>query len=203
RGFGIGGGETREERLVGTLCILGEHHYADEATLHRTFSIRIDRHWLDYVKRCSEAEQENLTRHRLWLEDNRNVGLMGAILLQWIMENLDVIPDIVENARRLIEDEAPINNPRKQWGFVCIAAGILLLASVYRDFGVKFFITKKMLLESMLSADTHLADFESYDTDTMRTLFQKTDHQIIQMLQRTGKTPEGSTYHFDPDDKDI
>lgn len=213
RDFGTGGKNIRKESLIAPLCIVGEHSYTDEAALHRTYRIQIDREWINQVREWEEdakvkgvnsPELAALIKHRTWLENARHRGMMVTILVQWITENYDLIPEIIENAKTLVEETSPIpRGHRKNDGFVSIISGILLLKTIYSEYGLKFFLTRKALLDALYTADTQLHDFETYDTDTFRTLFQKTDFLIIDTLSRTGKTPEGKFYHFDVHDPDV
>jgi hypothetical protein len=203
RGFGVGGGKTEYEKLVGNLCLMGEHPQADEATLHRTYVITLNRDWLEHLQQQDDAGKAKLESHRMWLEGQQDKGLLGAITLQWVTENYDVLPEIIERAKEMVMASTPTENPRKNDGFTAIVAGLLLMASIYQDYGLPFFIGKKTLLKSLYTADANLGDFQTYDTNVMRTLFQNTDLQIMQSIRATGKTPEGQVYHFDMKDPNV
>lgn len=192
RTHGIGGGDVREERLVGSLCLLGEHQYTDEASIHRTFSIKLSREWLRHIKSLPPNKAAELQAHRDWLESTAYKGYMGVIMLDWLAENLEHIDNIMDIAERYVLDTSPLPDQahRKNKGFICIVAGILVMASICAEFGVPFPVKKSDISEFLYSSDTELLDYTTYDKATLRLIFQLTDAKL------SGVTGNGAAVGF-------
>jgi hypothetical protein len=200
RSFGRMGGEVIEEKLVGSLCLLGEHQYNDPATVERTFSIRVDKTWIHALKKKSPEEQAAWQAHSDWLRSPEHENMMGRIVLQWVQENIELINPLIDAAHEYVKKTTPIPNDRKNAGFVAIVTGILLLKSIYRDFGLDFFVTSTTLSRAIYSADTRLADFKEEDTNAMRILFQATDFLLV---SNKNKFIGSGIFHFDPENPTV
>ena len=181
------------ERYVAPLCVIGEHHYTDEATVHRTFSIRIDRTWIEHIRSLSEEDKQIAEDQRNWLEASNHAGILGSMLLEWIEANINELPNVIEWAKKLVNKTCPVNNERKRIGYTGIFAGLYILSKIYASFGLPFFLNKKTITESIYAADTLIDDFKHNDTTTFRMLFQATDYAITSMLLNN-KTLLGTVY---------
>lgn len=182
-----------QERYVAPLCLIGEHHYSDEATIHRTFSIRIDRTWIDHVRTLSEKEKADLELRQQWLHASAHQGILGNLLLEWIEANLNEIPNVIAWARKLVDKTCPVNNERKRTGYIGVFAGLYLLSKVYAVHNVPFFLDKKTLTEAVYAADARIDDFKQNDTTTFRSLFQTTD-LVITTANRNNRPLLGVVY---------
>lgn len=195
-------GKVIKHTLHAPLCVIGEHHYSDEASIHRTYTVRIDRNWIQGLNKKSPEEVTQNIDARKWLESYPNRHMMSTLLTQWIRDNMDKIPAIIEVATTLMNETCPVTIQRKRTGFAAIIAGVKLLSCVFETYGVKFFISKKQLIEAIYAADTNISDHVAHDTETLRTLFRLTDQAIIGAY-RKHTTHLGTMFVFDPADKDV
>jgi hypothetical protein len=202
-GMGTSSGRLIKGVLCAPLCLIGEHHYTDEATMQRTFTIRLTRSWINQCKKLSKEEQKRLNKEREWLYSYEHRGKLGQIIIGWLSKNMDRIPVLLEEAQEIVEDTCPIRKvDRKVKGFIANVSGHLLMEEIYKDYGLDYPLSRKLMLESMYASDTHLEDAENYDTETMRTLFESTDYSIMTAIRQ--KLPlQGFLYTYDIDDNDI
>lgn len=210
-GSGRSSGEVQKADYQAPLCLVGEHQYHEEATVHRTFNIRINRDWLRLVTDMrdrgdlgdSEAQTwiRRLETSMDWLQNSDHKGKLGTILVQWVREHFEDIPDIIALARKTIAKECHIRVERKLTGFAGVLAGYILLYRVYHDYGLKFPLPMKDMLQALFESDAAMKDHTSYDTDTIRSLFHATDKLITNGLRT--KTPyENYVYCLDNRDSD-
>lgn len=167
------------ERYVTPLCMLGEHHYTDEATMHRTLSVRVDRTWIDYIRTLTLEEYEVMEDRKQWLEATRHGGILGTLLIEWLDAHLEEVPAVIEWAKTLVEKTCPVKNERKRVGYMGVFAGLYMLSKIYAEYEVPFFLKKKAMLEHVYGADSLIEDFVHSDTAAFRTLFQLTDDAIM------------------------
>jgi hypothetical protein len=178
---GMASGGLIKGTLCTPLCLIGEHHYTDEATVQRTFSIRLNRSWVNKVKKMSTEERRKLEAEREWLFLPKHRGILGRIIMSWVSAHLDDIPEIIQAAIDIVDETSPFSvEHRKSKGFIAIVAGHLLMSRIYADYDLKYPLSKKEMLDSLYAADTHLMESLNYDSETMRALFEATDHVIMQ-----------------------
>lgn len=189
--------------LCTPLCIMGEHHYADEATTQRTYTIRLDRTWVNKCKLLTDDEQKRKTVEREWLYSYENRGKLGRIIIGWVSKHMDELPEIIERATKMVQDSSPITRvDRKVKNFIAIVTGHLMLRRIYEDYTLSYPLGNKQMLETLYAADTHLMDSENYDTETLKTLFEATDYAVMQAIRQ--KSPlEGFLFTYDLEDPDI
>ena len=181
---GTASGALTGGTLCAPLCIIGEHHYVDQATVERTFTIRLTRQWVSGLQERSADEQRQLEIEREWLFSYEHRGKLGRILIPWVEKHLEDIPDIVREAHGIVRATAPVRVDRKLKGFTAVASGELLLRAIFADHGLKYPIKKSAFREAMYTSDTRLQDSLNYDTETLRNLFEATDHLIINAIRQ-------------------
>ena len=169
------------EQYAAPLCVMGEHHYTDEAALHRTVSIKIDRTWVKKIGKSSpEVRAQNQERHD-WLDSHKRSGLLGAILIQWVESHADEVAAIVNWAEDKMIPEyrgRGLTIERKAIGYAGVLAGLKLLSVIFKDFGLSFPLGHQAMMDHIFSADKDLSDQESHDNTALRALFRATDRAI-------------------------
>jgi hypothetical protein len=201
RGLATGG--LHKDKLVAPLLIVGEHHYTDQASVERTFTIRLNRSWVDAVQKLPKSDLHKLEAERAWLYNSKHRGWLGSLILSWVRNHFEEIPAIIKSSEALIAEDTSIALERKKEGLIAIIAGHHLLARVYRHYGLDYPLTKRPMLESLYTADTRFADNSSRDTETLRTLFEVTDYVITNSFRQHSSlagnlfildVPEGVAY---------
>lgn len=198
KGFGVGDGKVRKEKLISSVCILGEHLFADPAVNERLFVITLDKVWVDKINKLTVAEKQWYTDRQEWFDDDSHKCVLSSIILEWLQDNVDLIPIIIDKAIDLVHSTTPIKNTqsRKNHGIVGVVTGLLIFNQIYRDHNLNFFLKKQAMLDALYSADNMIADYNTSDTDAMRVLFNKTDFEITKAV--SGKRSlDGLVYHFD------
>lgn len=192
-------GELDKKVFVTPLCLIGEHHYTDEATIHRTFSIRLERSWMGSVRAMTPQDRKTLEHEQRWLHDSEHKGKLGTLLIQWMMKNMDAIPTMLEASRAVVNENSAITVERKKICYTTVVAGLSMLSRMYEDYGLEFPLNKRRMLKAVYSADTSMRSSESFDNETLQTLFDSTDHVIINSLRQ--RVPlAGSLYTYDLED---
>lgn len=188
------------------LCIMGEHHYQDEATLHRTYSIRIDRTWVNYVReKMDEPQREWNRRQQSWLGQKKNLGMLGTIVWQFIEANAAEIKELITYCNDKISEESIVRGlvtERKVKACAGVFSGLVLMKAICKEYGIAFPITTTEMIECVFTADPELSDYSNHDTNTLRTLFRKTDIAFTEAMT-AGRSMRGSVILFDPDDPEI
>lgn len=197
-GAGKGDGTLRKDKFQAPLCVVGEHLYGEDATLHRTFSIVLNHDWLHQFNNVLSADEraERLSRMR-WLEKPNHNGWLGTIILNWIQNNREEALNIMEQCLIKIDKECPRDVvERKRNGFASPLAGLYILKRIYQSYGLEFPIRAKTFMDLIFEADPQSKQ-TNYGTTALTELFKATDTAISINLRR--KTPLlGSVYVIDP-----
>ena len=208
---GKSGGEGVDKSKVETpLCLIGEHQYEDEATVSRSFIITVNRSWLGDLGNLDDEDRREHTRKLAWLMDRRWTGYLGSLMIRWSANHLDDVYRIIGTdpnedpglAQILVKDTCPSPMPRKQDSCTSVISGLMLMSEMYKDYGVDFPLKKRAMLEAIYSSDASLNADHTYDTQTLKHLFEMTD-QIIVEGHRTKMSHEHSLYAYDLDDQNF
>lgn len=176
-------GEIRKEQYVAPLCVIGEHSYEDEATLHRTFTIRINRSWVQNVQEFSLDEKERFNEITAWLHNSKWKGYLGNIIIHWLQQNIEQIPILIDKATRIVESTSSVKVERKQKGFIAVMAGLLLFKAICKEHEVIFPFKNSELVSFLYEADTNINNYLTYDATTLKTLFKITDAIIVDAVK--------------------
>jgi hypothetical protein len=190
------------DHLVGSLCLIGEHQYTDEATLHRTFSIRVTRDFIQSIFHMEKEEKDALLEAKAWLESTERKGMLGSILIQWLEANMDKVPAMLEKAKRIIDKRQTTQRLRNAIGMAIVLFGILVLEQVYAEHGLEFPITREDVLASMFTADESINNEAVYGATNLSIIMHATDAMITTAaMKRAGG--EGYIYWLDPEDESL
>lgn len=190
------------DRLIGTLCVIGEHSYEDGATLDRTVSIHISRDFIESTFDMEEEERERLAVARRWLESTDRSGMLGAILIQWMQEHYSELPELLERANKIIGKALKSRQLRNSVGFSIVVFGLLILRSVYKYYGLEFPLDRDTMLAAITAADEVVSANTVYGAANLKMLFSVTDNVIIGEL-RKNMSLEHYVYEFDLDSEEI
>ena len=193
-------GTLLKETFQTPLCLVGEHHYTDEASVQRSLIITLNRSWLNHLHATSTQEQEELTKKRSWLHNLKYQGWLGTILIKWVSENINEVYNIIDIAKKIVDDTCPTTVDRKRVGCAAVITGHLILAQIYKSYGLVYPLRKQEMLDALYASDVTLNIEQNYDTDTLQHLFEITDSVIISG-HRMRATHEGTLYAFDIENK--
>jgi hypothetical protein len=200
-GSGRADGTIRKSRFQAPLCVVGEHLYGEEATLHRTFSIVINHDWLNQWKhnKLTPEQQRTWASNAEWLYSPKHNGWLGTILLNWIVDNLDEALHIMKQCVTKVNEQCPAEVvERKRSGFAAPLAGLYILRRIYQEHDLAFPLATKNFLPLIFAADPQ-SKKTHYGSTAMTDLFKSTDTAIALNIRR--KTPLlGSMYVLDPMD---
>lgn len=209
RKAGMADGSVSVDHLVGTLCLIGEHQYQDEATLHRTFSIRVGRDYLTSLADLrnkddvdSKAEVARLAEGQAWLENDAHKGVLGALIIRWMQEHMEEVPKLLEKSKAIIDGCHDTHKLRNAIGLSIVIFGLLIIKRLYKDYGVEFPVDGETMMAAVFEADAAVNASTVYGAANLKTLFQVTDNVIISELRRE-QTLQGYIYAFDPEEPDI
>lgn len=198
---GTASGGIRSDHLEAPLVVIGEHPYSDEATLDRTFSVRVHPTWVKAMRDASTKRKHEFEAAQNWLHDSHHLGKLGTILLSYVGEHMDEVNDLIDTALELVEQTSPLSNERKNKGFAAVFAGVLLLEKIYKQHDIKFFIKGDEILNAIYTADPQVEEGRAPDSSTLRTLFTATDKIIVEAI-RTDRPYAGIMYIFDNQKRD-
>lgn len=195
-------GSVIVDHLVGTMAIIGEHQYQDEATLHRTFSIRVEDTFMTDLKKSSAERKAAVLETQSWLTNIDHNGLLGSIIVQWMEANLEEIPEMMEKALKMVDKNLEVRSDRNRKGMSLVIFGLLVMARIYKHYDLEFPLDKQTMIDSIREADADTNSNTTYGAANLRTLFSVTDIAIMDEL-RNGKSFEHSVYEFDKDEENI
>jgi hypothetical protein len=180
-------------------CLVGEHQFQDPAAIERCIILTFDRKRVNEFKVMPPDEKKKMLQKHRWLQSYKHRGWLGAILVQWAKEHpLDVL-QIANNAKETVDNTCPSPLDRKRKGCAAAVTGLIILARIYREYGLEFPLSKSETLKILYEADATLQADHDHDTSTLRYLFEVTDSVIID-AHRTSRPHEGSLYVYDLDD---
>lgn len=196
-------GGTSSDKQIGCMCVIGEHNYQDEATLHRTFAIRVKPTYLQNLRDMSDRKRDVLREREVRLQDAKYKGVLGYMILQWMEENMDRIYPMMEKAKLLIEKRWPdLKKLRNIIGMSLVVFGFMVLKAVYKKYGVEFPFDMEELIGAVFAASPEINTDENYGGANIATLFHETDHIIMESI-RTSRTLRGVIFVYDLDDRNI
>jgi hypothetical protein len=199
-GAGKSDGTLRKDRFQAPLCVVGEHLYGEEATLHRTFSIILNHDWMNHFNELSDEDRAVHFDRMDWLFNAKYHGWLGTIVLDWITNNREEALDIMRQCLVKVNKECPRDVvERKRAGFAAPLSGLYLIRRIYRHYGLEFPLSPKRFLELIFDADP-MSRNTNYGSTALTELFKATDTAISQNLRR--KTPlVGNVYVIDLKDR--
>jgi hypothetical protein len=188
--------------LIGTMCVVGEHSYEDGAALDRTVSIHINRDFIESTFDMTEKQQNRLATARRWLESTDRSGMLSSLLIQWMQENFDQIPELLEKANSIIAKHTTGHQLRNRTGFAVIVFGLLIMNRLYQAYDLEFPLDKETMLQAISDADEAVSTNTVYGAANLKTLFGLTDTLITEEI-RKGTALRRVLYEFDIDDDSI
>lgn len=196
----IDGGKP-QVKLVGSMCVVGEHEYQDPASIDRTFSIRVQPNYLQNIKNLEDAHREKLAKRARWLQDPENTGLLGSLVLEWMAQNFDNIEPMLRDTRAEVEELHP-GLLRRGIGISLVIFGLKVLRLIFKENGVKFPIKLNDAVEYVYAANPVLNTNKAYGNVALKVLFHETDYVIMQGVLNNRRVHE-VMYELDVEDSNI
>ena len=196
------GGHNVSSFYTAPFCLLGQNSITDEASLERTVSITLNRKHMDRLRADPELCEVGLKKIK-WLKKSRNRGILGRLLVKWVSENYESIPDIINVAYEALDKHITGLKERQRTSYMAVIAGLVLLIQIYKEYGVvpDAWLASKTFLPAILQADPNLNRNKTRDIITMQELFTVTDRGICNQIINN-RSSQGYTYVFDLDHAD-
>ena len=167
-------GETVSSLYRAPFAMLGQQHITDGAAVERTVSIRLKRDFVDLREKDEDFALESADK-LAWLQERRHNGVLMRILVKFIMDNLEIIPDIIEGAYKLCKQYIP--NPmvrnRQMISYTAVISGLILLRMVYKTYDVPMndWLKYSVVIPEIFKADPDIAKHKKSDTIDMEMVF--------------------------------
>jgi hypothetical protein len=185
--------------LIAPMCILGEHEYQEEATVSRTFAIHVDKEFLHDLRLLQKADpgaHAELQKKRKWLHRSGHTGILGSILLEWMMKNPAEIEALLAKALSIATEQFPnLAQDRSIKNIATVIFGLMVLRKIYREYGLKaeFKASDETLLDAVFAANPALNSNDSYGAASLTTLFRTTD-TVIMNSYAAGRSVNGNIF---------
>lgn len=196
-GAGKSDGTVRKDRFQTPMCVVGEHLYGEDATLHRTFSISVNHDYLyKFDSDLDDEERAVLNARSRWLDDKSHQGWMGTLVLNWIIKNREEAIDLMRQCLLKVDTDCPRDIvPRKRSGFSAPLFGLHVMKRIFDSYGVAFPLKTKRFLPLILEADPSSKNTD-YSTSALTELFKATD-ATISRANVAGRPLKGSMFIID------
>jgi DNA polymerase III delta prime subunit len=189
-------------KLIGTMCIIGEHEYNDPAALDRTYGVKVGVDRLQFLNRLSQADQDDLERKAAWFKSYHNRGVLGYLVIDWMQRNYENIIPMMQKAHLKIKELNPDVQRRNIIGTSLVLFGLNVLRAIYKEHNVPFPVKRLELMEAILTANPVINSSSVYGESSLRMLFSETDYVISNEL-RSGRSLYGTMVVADPFDRNM
>lgn len=192
-------GQSSIDKLIGSMCMLGEHPYQDEAAMQRTYTIKVGLDYLQELRLMDDTARAKLAKRQHWLESPKFQGTMLNIQLEWMESNYERIAEIYTKAQARVEAKSQKDIPmRVITGRAIVLGGLMCLSEVYKDNGVDFPLTQKQMLTLVLEGAAEANNnSDNYGSNVLKVMWQETDFIIMDALRHSASLA-GNMYVFDP-----